>query len=701
MPPLQSKIIALTGGLQDSKPIPSEQDLQTLQNFVSFRGRFALRAPLTETCVLVDDTGAPTGGADVDDVLAIRYHENKMYAVGYSDAQNDVYLYRLESTGAAESGDAEFPKASPIATIWSSVSTAPTVVLASMTGGAAGTPVARLYIADYDEQQDSKYWDGSAIQAVTEDLNDDTTKENLRFHLVAEYQHHLWGMGFWIGGSSRRPEVARFSQPGLIPADEPNVVNNITREWWFVDFLPIGERGRKIKAVGYAGGAMILFQQGACYAIFGYDANSWTAQLLSKDVGAVGPWAVASTGDQGECYFWADTGPHVTDGRQVVNIGEDIRARVQLVNAPTKVVVANSPDDNLVYFIVPLGGTVPNYTYVYDRQNRRWSEASYLANSGVVLNTTAAIAVPSYVLPGPVAAPSNLVATAVADDEIDLSWTNGDTAQDTVTTIHRSASASFTPNDGNKIDEVTSGVAGYVNSGLSSKATWYYRLLHKRNGQNSASSNEDSDRTWLTEPTDVVCTPIVNGIRTSYTNSEAAADIEVWRKPTGGSYTLLDTVTTPGAGAKTYDDTTATCGNAYYYKLRAAQSGETTSVYSTESGNIACAVLPNITSATKFIEVTGECPTGDNVYIQWAGSNFGAGDIAKIYRNVAAAGWQFRGQTALTALNFSDQWAAKSGATSTSVQYRVEAWDDGTTLVDTQDTSSSNYNVTLGVCSES
>lgn len=698
MPPLQSKVIALTGGLQDSKAIPTEQDLQQLQNFVSFRGRFALRAPLLETCVLVDDTGAPTGGADVDEVLAVVGHENKLYAVAYSGAQNDVYLYRLEADGTAESADPEFPKASPIDDVWTSVTVAPTVVMAPMTGGAAGTPVSRLYIADYDEQQDTVFWDGTNIVALVEDLNDDNTKEALRFHLVAEYQHHLWGAGFWIGGSSRRPEVLRFSQPGLIPADEPNVINNITREWWFIDFLPIGERGQKITAIGYAGGAMIVFQQRACYAIFGYDANSWTAQLLSKDVGAAGPWAVASTA-QGRCFFWSDTGPFATDGRQVIDIGEDIRARVQLVSNPTRVVVAHSPDDGLIHFFVPLTGVVPEFDYVFDEQNQRWSEADYVVNSPLLLN--AAMPVASYILPGPIAAPSNLVANAVADDEIDLSWTNGDTAQDTVTTIHRSATASFTPNDGNKIDEVSSGVAAYQNTGLSSKTTWYYELLHKRNGQNSAGSGEASARTWLKEPTDIVCSPLANGVRTSYINNEAAADIEVWRKPSGGAYSQIDTVATPGAGAKTYDDTTATCGVVYYYKLRAAESGETTSEYSNEHNATACAVFPDISFVGKFAELTSECPSGDNVNVIWSGTNFGAGDIAKVYRNVNGGGWQFRGQVALTAQEFYDQWAIKSGATTWTLQYRVEAWDDGTTLVDTHDSSLTNHNVnTASGCSE-
>jgi len=691
VPKLETFPMALVGGLQDSKPVPEPSDLQTLTNFVPFRGRFAIRAPVTETARLLSDV-AHESPTNVDHVLAIRYHDAKMYVAAWrGGAVNRTYLYRLESTGLPEGGG---PTASPIATIWTGASV-PKPMMVSFSGGSAVSTVKRLYIADYTEQYDTVFWDGATITTVTEDLDDSGAKENLRFNVIFAYQHHLWGAGFYQG-TVRRPEIIRFSRPGLIAENEPVVINNILREWWSVDFRPFGTRGEKVVAYGYAGGAAIIFKRREVYALMGYDSDSWAAKTLSTRVGAVGNRAAASTED-GLCFFWSEKGPHVTDGQEVKDIGESIRRRVQEAGLSEDTTVEYSPDDGIVYFDVPSSGTgAADKPFAFDKTRGLWVDASWLKTGGGVLKASMLTAVPDETLPGPAAAPSSLAATAVSDTQINLTWVNGDTALEVTTDIHRSTSSGFTPDAGNKIAAVGSGVASYQNTtGLSQITTYYYKVRHLRNGTFSAASNEANAKTWLSEPTLLDASGLSNGIRVVLTNNADGADIEIERKLSGGSYTLLTTLLAQTTGVKTHDDTTATCANTYFYRSRVTKTGETTSEYSNEDSAVACNAPPDLITVSHDPGLEVDCPGDNNAVVTWSGTNFTSDDTAKVYQNDNGAGYVLVATVPLTNGSFAHRYPYKTGGTTRTLRYKVEAYDGGTSLSDTLESTLSSNAVTF------
>jgi len=497
--------VAMAGGLTDSKAIPQAGDLGTLFNFVVFRNRFAVRAPVIATVQLLDDQGSPQ---PVTSVLSIRYHKNKMYVLAFSSITNKTYLYRLNPDGTAETPG---PTSTSVAVVWTG-GALPVPLMVSFDGGTPIAPVSRLFICDTSGSYDTMFWnsDANTINNVIDHFDDNVTARNSRYTYIWNYQYAMWGSGYYQTGVIR-PEMIRFSQPGLIHAVEPDVVNQddgAGREWWSVDHREIGARGDSVVAVGFAGGTSIIFKRRSCYALFGYDAETWTVRLISDKVGAVGPYAVTSTED-GLCFFWSDRGPHLTDGQTVMDIGGNIRKLVQGVGFNTSIASEYSVDDSIVYYTVPQSGSgTPNLYLAYQRQvapggNPQqpsspgpiglWSSGQWLNVTGSPMLVSMLAAVPNQVLPGPSAGPTNLNAFANAiPTQIDLVWTNGDTAQDTQTEIHRSLISGFTPGAGTLIATVGSGVATYSDTGLTPGVTYYYIVRHIRNGQYSANSNQAS-----------------------------------------------------------------------------------------------------------------------------------------------------------------------------------------------------------------
>src|SRR5437899_2202977 len=125
---LMTHPVSMAGGLTDSKAIPQAGDLGTLFNFVVFRNRFAVRAPVVATVQLLDDGGTPV---PVTSVLSIRYHKNKMYVVAFSSNTNKTYLYRLNADGTAETLG---PTSLSVAVVWTGAPV-PVPIMVSFDGG--------------------------------------------------------------------------------------------------------------------------------------------------------------------------------------------------------------------------------------------------------------------------------------------------------------------------------------------------------------------------------------------------------------------------------------------------------------------------------------------------------------------------------------------------------------------------------------
>lgn len=905
--------IAFVGGLQDSKAEPKPSDLRKLTNFASMRGRFALRAPLFELDPVYDDVGNP-----VTSILGLALHDNSLFIVSWSTTTQKVYLHSATTEGGTVALED---------VVWTSVTAAPHPVLTSFEGGSSTVGTKRLYIAEYDAQFDTMVWDGTNVINLTEDLNDDNTKENIRFHFVTSYQHHVWGFGFFEG-TYLRPEMARFSRPGAIPEDEPNQTNNINREWWSVDFRPIGTRGDKITCVSFAGGEMLVFKKKETFALHGYDAYSWAMRPLSRRVGAVGPYAAATTGD-GTCFFWSERGPQMCDGSKVTDISEPVRKHVLEAAISDEVVVEFSSDDGLIYFIYPVGGqTAPLHYLAFDKEklayvgegewsisqkttylqdaftdpdgtnanahnldrpsaaswtgtsagnggyaissnkmkaagtaastqaintdtdvvniedgNRisaiitrptvhggskyaalrfrannvvtgagsesfllrvdwpasevtttvldvkfvrqinaadqenstldagtlsfpagtslefsvvldggdmtayyravgattwvalgatwtpstGWNDSSHrrvgleIKSAGTsadnaaffesllsqttpviaVLQAFSAASIASSTLPGPIAAPGTPNLTVLSDNDIQVDWVNGDTALDTTTEIYRDTGSGATT----LVGTVETGVTSFTDTGLTAKTTYYYRLRHLRNAQYSDYSAESSAKTALQEPQSFTTTRVANGVRLSYTNNEAGADIEVDRSPEGGGFTLIDTIATPGTGALTYDDTDAAlvCGSRYTYRMRAVQAGEASSAYTSESTSAACSP-PSISGCVTAIQYNA-CPSGTRITLTWSSTNPGATDLIRVTRvwtpNIGAVVSTELAQVIMNLGSYVDRYyvqqdnvAGETGALS----YLLEVLDGSTAVSSCNPTAASG--VTLRSCFE-
>lgn len=352
------------GGINQGNAQPEATDAEEIKNFVAYRGRLALRGPIQQVATsILDDQGSP---AVVTAILDMVEYGGLVYMATYSSVTQKVYLHSMTYAGGSITNRG---------TLWASA-TKPCVTLTTMTGGTAEVPVARLFACDYAGVLATRMWDGAALSTVTCDLDNNSAAESLYFQLMIEYKFHLWGTGYFEG-SILRPEMIRFSQPGMIPCDDVAGGTN-PKEWISADHREVGRRGNKIRAAARCGDRMLLFQRDASHAIFGSSSTTWTRQELSPSVGCIGPRAVANA-DNRVVYFWSDHGPYRTDGSDVQFIGDPIQELITDVDASeTDTVVAFSPDEGLVYWVITLtGANAYKLVLVFDHRAGRWLKAEY------------------------------------------------------------------------------------------------------------------------------------------------------------------------------------------------------------------------------------------------------------------------------------------------------------------------------------
>ncbi len=572
---LVSYPLALLGGLQDSNARPDPTMFQKMQNFVTFRGRFALRAPVVAQDQFLDDQGSP---APVTNMLGCCYYpadvSKPLYALAYSSITQKVYLYavNLDGTSPTRKG-----------VVWSGLSAKPRPVMAVLDGGSVTAQTSRIYISDYTLVNAVKFWDGTAIQALSIDFAARGTDDPVFFAHVFTFMNHIWGTQYFNSLGSTRRELLRFSQPGLIPAVEPSVGSGLTgagtgEEWWTADFRSVGRRNDPITAVTSATSYSVIHKLKESYALFGYDSQSWALKALSLRSGCAGPYASCTDGT-GMAYWWSDRGPQMTDGNTVVDISESVRKHILQAQVSDEIIAQFSPDDGLVYFIYPNGtsATAPNHWLAWDTQRQLWSEGDTVFATGDSAGFFGATAIQSNVLPGPVGSgvggsggtptpPTALTAIAFSDTEIDLTWGNSDTAIDTTTQILWGTSNPPTVVQAT----VASGISSYKATGLAAgqNTTYYFQVRHVRNQTNGALSTVASDKTALKSPDGLIASRETAGITLVLNNYFTGANIQIWRQqlsltqsfgqPIVGAaqgFSLLTTLTGQTTGVVTFHDT--------------------------------------------------------------------------------------------------------------------------------------------------
>lgn len=673
MPPLQVFTLAGPGGLEESTGDPQQTSYLQSKNTVIYRGRVAVRSPIFE----VDDLDDSSVGL-VDAILGMTVYLGKLLCACYDDTLNNVNLVQIDLDGTNMIHKA---------VIWTSVTSKPTaVIMQSFTAGTATSSEDRLYIADFDQTFETRYWNNTALTTLTIDFDLNASAENVVFSFVKEYAFHLWGTSF-IEGTTLRPEYLRFSTPGAIPLTD--IADGTDRDWHVPDHLEIGRRGNPIVGLDVINGRLIVYQQDATHSIVGYNRDTWTVAVVNPNIGAVGPLAFDHyAGVVG--FFWGPTGPFMTDGTQVIDIGESIRKSVNQVPSDTGIIVVVDPVTVTAYFFVPKdGSSFPNYYYAFDIQNKRWTEGQFLDSAGVAINIGAGTRVVELgsAAAGPAAAPSSLTAVVEPGNEdlgVDLDWVNGDTALGVTTEIHRDITVSFTMSVSTLQDTVGSGVTHFEDVGADD-TQYYYKVRHVRNGQNSAGSNEPTVTTHYARQAFVTQSSLVNGIKVHTTHPDTGREIDIERKTLGSeTWDTLTTLNNQTSGPITHDDTTAVCGTSYTYRTRTHEatvrpSPWVESTFFTE----ACSGFPTITN---FV-VTNSVPNPLKDWLKiatlsWTKNDYTPRDRTRVYlADPTTSGYVLQATT--SASSWEDP-NTRSCPTTPDVDYKVEAWDENTTLSDTK-----------------
>jgi len=429
---------------------------------------------------------------------------------------------------------------------------------------------------------------------------------------------------------------------------------------------------------------LLVFQGNTLHAVYGSSPENMTVQQISDTIGCCDPRATATLGQY--CYFFSKDGPYRTNGQTIEDIGEPVRRRITSVDTTEPVIAVASPDNQLVKFFVDKGSGVTEFL-AFDTVNNRWMEGSYSDSAGTVITVGAGSPIISVAPPGPPAGPpSSLVVTAIDDDSLGLEWVNGDTSLITQTEIHRHTSSFTISGDTYLHDTVGSGEDTYTDTlSVDPDTTYYYRVRHIRSGQYSSASNEDSDTTWLGEPTAMWLAEISTGIRVRYLVPDATYNIRIERKKLGdASFTYIDTDVAPGAGIQIYNDTSTTCQEMYTYRVRSEKAGSTNSVWtywtSGEEYVEACGALKLILTTDHSSVVTDEYKQIATVSITWTQQNCQLADKVWVYRDDNGAGYVYKGKVTATSLLYQESVVCANGP----YRYRLELHiNDGASSDDT------------------
>jgi titin len=166
-------------------------------------------------------------------------------------------------------------------------------------------------------------------------------------------------------------------------------------------------------------------------------------------------------------------------------------------------------------------------------------------------------------------APSNLAATAVSSEQIDLVWVDNSTSETGFKLYRSTDGVNFS-----RIATLGVNVTSYSNTGRPASTLYYYRVRAYNSTSESAFSNTASATTFPSAtvkpntPTNLVATPLsATQIRLTWTDNAANEDgFKLYRSTDGVNYTQISK---PGPNANNYTDAAAASKTTYYYRIRA------------------------------------------------------------------------------------------------------------------------------------
>lgn len=181
--------------------------------------------------------------------------------------------------------------------------------------------------------------------------------------------------------------------------------------------------------------------------------------------------------------------------------------------------------------------------------------------------------IPSPTIPD---APSNLIATAVSNNRIDLSWTDNSNNETGFKIERRTESGTYI-----EIATVGANVTTYSDTGLSESTRYYYRVRAYNSAGYSNYSNEASSITLLNAPSNLTATAVSSSrIDLRWTdNSGKELGFKIERRTDTTPFVEIATV---GANSTFYSDTGLSRRTRYYYRIR-AYNNDVNSAYSNEA----------------------------------------------------------------------------------------------------------------------
>jgi titin len=225
--------------------------------------------------------------------------------------------------------------------------------------------------------------------------------------------------------------------------------------------------------------------------------------------------------------------------------------------------------------------------------------------------------------------PSNLVATTISKNQIDLTWTDNSSNENGFR-IERKVDVGGTYA---QIDSVGPDVTSYSNMALFGNTPYYYRVRAYNANGNSAYSNEANALTLMNGPSNLTATAVSSSqINLSWTdNSGGEIGFRIERKTgAAGTYAQIDTA---AANATAYSNTGLAASTEYFYRVR-AYSANNVSAFSNEASDTTSAPgsLPAAPSG-----LTATAVSKNQIDLAWTDNSSNETGF-KIERKTGAAG---------------------------------------------------------------